>query len=150
MRNTHISQNLDLFKSNNFKTYKVMYHITTLENAKKILKNGFDVTRARLSAFGKGINLTDEIQNLKHYYDKKIKNTVILCIVGYNKLKHNSSYYSDLKSEKSKEYIKKYGHSKPKYMTVPNGYDGFSTNVGIYVMKNKKNVLPLCVIEHNL
>jgi hypothetical protein len=132
----------NFINSKKYKKYKLMYHITTLENAKSILKNGFDVSKAYAMAFGKGINLTDDINELKHYYNKKTRNAIILCIVRYNKLKYNESTYT-------KEYYEKYGFSKPTHMNVPKGYDGFY-NSDIFVMKSKKYVYPLCTLNINL
>jgi hypothetical protein len=124
-----------------YKKYKIMYHITSSENAKKILQNGFDISKSRTFAFGKGINLTSNINYLKNYYNEK-NNTIILCIVKYNKLKQN---FSDVKN---KEYLVKYGYTKPKYMSVPKGFDGFyADNSNIYVLKSKKLVHPLCIIN---
>lgn len=130
--------------SKKYKKYKIMYHITSLKNAKNILKNGFDISKSCIqsSAYGKGINLTDDINHLKHYYDKKYCNTIILCNVRYNKLKYNISKYNE-------EHMKKYGCSKPRYMKVPQGYEGFY-NGDIFVMKSKKYVNPICISNKKL
>jgi len=124
-----------------YKKYKIMYHLTTLDNAKSILKNGFDIKKSKSAAFGKGINLTDNIEHLKHYYSKLKKNTVIICLVKYNKLKFNTPIEDE-------EFLKKHGYTKPKYINVPKGYEGFY-NDDIFVMKSKKYVHPICTININ-
>jgi hypothetical protein len=142
LKNFIVNNKINNFINSNkkYKKYKMVYHITSLENSKNILKNGFDIKKSKTGAFGKGINLTDNIHHLKHYYSKNNKNTVILCIIKYNKLKYNTSNIND------KEFFKKHGYSKPKYMYAPIGYEGLY-NDDIYVMKNKKYVLPLCTIN---
>lgn len=124
-----------------YKTYKVMYHITTNSNAKNIIKNGFDTSKAQCNAFGKGINLTDKLEDLKNYHDKT-HTVVILCLVRYNKLLLNIS-------TKKRVTCNTGSYSKPKYMNVPTGYDGFSTTGSIFVIKNKRNVHPLCTFEYS-
>lgn len=124
-----------------YKNYKIMYHITSFRNAKNILENGFDLKKIKSAAFGRGINLTNDIQHLKHYYSKFNKNTVIMCMVKYNKLKYNTSIEDE-------EFLKKHGYSKPKYMNIPKGYEGFY-NHDIFVMKNNKYVHPICILDIN-
>lgn len=47
-----------------------MFHITSLENAKQIMKNNFDIKKCKTHAFGIGVNLSDNMEHLKKYYDK--------------------------------------------------------------------------------
>ena len=58
-----------------------MYHITRLEYAKDILKNNFDVKKLKICAFGKGINMKNDLNHLKHYYSKNKNNTVVVSLV---------------------------------------------------------------------
>ena len=55
---------------------------------------------------------------------------------------YNTSYYNDINSEQSKNYIKKPGFSRPKYLNIPKNYDGF-INDDIYVIKKNKLIFPL-------
>ena len=135
----HINENINSFISSSYKHYKIMYHITSSTNAASIMKGGFDVTKSRTFAFGKGINLTSNKDHLERYRSN-INNTVILCIIRYNKLKYNTSDRSD------RDFLKKHGYTKPRLLNVPKGYDGFR-NRDIFVMKNKSNVFPICIID---
>ena len=128
-----------------YKNYKILYHVTKYKYAKNILENGFDISKSKNRAFGKGINLTDDILHLKHYINNEF-NTIIICIVKYNKLKLNNPYYKNIDSIQSKKYIDKYGYSKPSYMYVPREYDGFYWK-NIYVIKSKKLIYPLSLIK---
>ncbi len=135
----------NFMKRGKFRKFQIMYHITSSKNAKSILKNGFDLTLSKSFAFGRGVNLTPAIDHLKEYYSNQ-KNTVIVCMVKYNKLKYNSPYYNDFFSEESKAYFKKHEYSRPKYMNIPPGYDGFHWGREIRVMR-KKLVKPLIAIK---
>ena len=134
--------NINTFiNSKKYKNYKILYHITTEINAKKILKNNFNIKKSISHAFGKGINMTDNLEHLKYYKNKKI-NSIIVSLVKYNKLKLNKPYYNNINCKKSTEYIEKYGYSKPTYLTVPKNYNGF-INDDIYVIKNNKYIFPI-------
>jgi len=130
-----------------YKKYKILYHITTYKNAKNILKNGFNLSKSKKRAFGKGINLTDNYKHLFHYYNKKNVNTVVVSLVKYNKLIYNPPFYTSKDSNNSSKYFAKHGHTKPTYMIVPKGYEGFKYD-SIYVMKSKKFVFPLFLFNY--
>ena len=140
---------INSFINSKYKKYKIAYHITTFKNAQNILKNGFDVSKSKSFAFGKGINLTTDINHLKHYYYENT-NIIILCIIRYNKLKYNTPLNDKEYLKKygigAEEYIKKYKSSNVRYMDVPKGYEGFY-NDDIIVMKNKKYVHPVCTLN---
>ena len=135
-----INENIQNFiKSKSYRHYKIMYHITKHDRAKDIMKNGFDISLQKHFSLGRGINLTDEMEFLEKF-SSDTYNTVIMCIVRYNKLKLNTSYPADRK------FLETHGYTKPKYMNVPSGYDGFKAHISpIYVIKNKSNVHPLCI-----
>lgn len=138
--NIQYNKNISTFFSSTkkYKHYKIMFHITSQTNANNILKNGFDISKSKRGAFGVGINLCNKINDVLNYCNKNC-NTIIVCMVKYNKLKKNST------NEKTMEYSNdnKYWYTKPEYTYVPKKYDGFFTNVDIYVMRSKKNVCPL-------
>ena len=99
--NNNINKVNNFINSNEkYKTYKIVYHITSSNNATQILKNGFDVKKATTMAFGRGINLSDDKKQLGHYYNKNNNNTIILCLIRYNNLKYNES------NPNNKEYYK--------------------------------------------
>jgi hypothetical protein len=136
----------DFLTKNKKRNYQIMYHITSQKNAKLILKNGFDLSKGKTFAFGRGINLTNDIKHLQHY-SNKIINTIVLCIVKYNRLKHNPPYYKNRKSKESQEYLQKHGFTRPTYMNIPPTYDGFSyKSANIYVLKEKL-VYPLLLLK---
>jgi len=136
--NIQYNQNIAKFFSSTkkYKHYKIMFHITSQTNATNIIKNGFDTSKSKRGAFGIGINLSNKINHVLNYYNQNC-NTIIVCMVKYNKLKKNST------NNENKEYINQYEHSRPEYMYVPKKYDGFFTDFNIYVMRSKKNVCPL-------
>jgi len=136
--NIQYNKNIATFFSSTkkYKHYKIMFHITSQTNATNILKNGFDTSKSKRGAFGIGINLSNKINHLLNYCNKNC-NTIIVCMVKYNKLKKN------LTNSENKEYFNQHEHSRPDYMYVPKKYDGFFTDFNIYVMRSKKNVCPL-------
>ncbi len=131
-------------QKNSKKKYKIMYHATSEKNAKSILKNGFDLSKSKTFAFGRGINLTNSIQHLNHYLDKT-NNTILVCLVKYNKLKYNPPYYKNIKSKECQEFLQKHGYTKPSFMKIPTNYDGFYYH-DIFVMK-KTSVKPFLSIK---
>ena len=114
---------------------KIMYHITSKENAESILKNGFNINLSKRGAFGTGINLTTDINHLKHYYNNK-KNYIVICKVKYNKRKFNTS---------GPEMINKYT-TKPKYDFPQKGYDVlYAKGPEIYVIPNTNQIYPVLI-----
>jgi hypothetical protein len=143
-----INQNINKFmKKGEYENYKILYHITKLEYAKSILKNNFDVKKAKNCAFGIGINMSDDISHLKTYYDKKINNTVVVSLVKYNKLLFNEPYYKDMHCEESQKYLEKHGYTKPTYLKCPKSYDGFIYN-DIYVIRKSSLIHPLFICNY--
>ena len=136
--NIQYNKNLATFFSSTkkYKYYKIMFHITSQTNANNIMKNGFDTSKSKRGAFGMGINLSNKINHLLNYCNTNC-NTIMVCMVKYNKLKKNST------NSENKEYFNQHEHSRPDYMYVPKKYDGFFTDFNIYVMRSKKNVCPL-------
>ncbi len=129
----------------NFNKYKgkiveKMFHITTKENAEKILKEGFDPTRSRTKAFGEGVNFSNNLEELSTYQTKKV-NCIIVSLVKYNKKKLNTSdIYNPVIG---KNEFGKFGYSKPKYMHPPKGYDALYSGDYIYVIPNKDQIYPM-------
>lgn len=134
-KNNTMFDKFNLYKS---KKSKLMYHITSEENAIKILNNGFDVSLSKRGAFGKGINLTTEINHLKHYYNKKL-NYIVVCIVKFNKKQNNSSGPEIIK-DNGEEY------TKPKYVKPSKGYDIlYVPGPEIYVAPKTEQVYPILI-----
>ena len=139
--NKNIKNITKFINSKKYKNYKILYHITTENNAKNILKNNFNIKKSKNHSFGIGINMTDNIKHLKYYQNKKL-NSIIVCLVKYNKLKFNPTYYDNINCKESIDYIKKYGYSRPTYLKAPKNYNGF-VNDDIYVIKNNKYIYPI-------
>lgn len=134
--NNTILDKFSLYKS---KKSKLMYHITSEENAINILNNGFDIRLSKKGAFGKGINLTTDINHLKHYYNKKT-NYIIVCIVKFNKKQNNSSNNNIIIKEDGVSY------SKPKYIIPSKGYDIlYVSGPEIYVAPKTEQVYPILI-----
>jgi hypothetical protein len=131
--------NLLLNKYNLYKAKytKIMYHITSEKNAESILQNGFNINLSKRGAFGTGINLTTDINHLKHYYNNKI-NYVVICKVKYNKRKFNIS---------GPEMIDKYT-TKPKYDFPLKRYDAlYVKGPEIYVISNTDQIYPVLITK---
>ena len=43
--------NINKFINSKYKHYKILYHITSLKNAKNILLNNFDIKKSKTHAF---------------------------------------------------------------------------------------------------
>ena len=129
--------------SSSFKNYKAenilqMFHLTNLQNAKKILTEGFNPQLSKVGAFGLGINLSTTIEDLEHYFDEN-NNILLTCLVKFNKKKENFS-------KRNKNYWNKYHSTKPNFITPPPGFDAlFSEN--IYVIPKKEQVYPILISE---
>jgi len=134
-KNNTILDKFSLYKSKNS---KLMYHITSQENAINILNNGFDISLSKRGAFGIGINLTTNINHLKHYYNNK-NNYIVVCIVKFNKKQKNSSG-PDIIRENGEEY------TKPKYVKPSKGYDIlYVPGPEIYVAPKTEQVYPILI-----
>jgi hypothetical protein len=128
---------LNKYKSYNANNDIIMYHITSKKNAESILKNGFNIELAKRGAFGKGINLTTDMNHLHHYYSNK-SNYIVVCKVKYNKRKLNSS---------GPEMIDKYT-TKPKYDYPLKGYDAlYVKGPEIYVIANTDQIYPVFICK---
>ena len=144
--NTNPPKQFNLYKA---KTYKVMFHLTSKINAESILNNGFDITKSKLGAFGYGINLSTDINHLKHYYEQNKSDYLIICNVKFNKKKVNSTELNNngnmkwiLNSEGEKL------HTKPIYSKVPKGYDAlYVKGPEIYVIPNSEQVYPIMICK---
>jgi hypothetical protein len=124
---------------------KIMFHITDAKSAKKILKYNFDISKSKSHCFGKGANMSDNIEHLKHYYTAKNKNTIIISLVKYNNQKLN-----DLTAKTNKDVekqINKYGYTLPTFMKPPKGYDILYNDDVFVFPKPKKQICPLFTIN---
>jgi len=118
-----------------------MFHLTNLQNAKRILSEGFNPNLAKTGAFGLGINLSTTIEDLEIYSNNK-NNILLTCLVKYNKKRENFSNVTN------KNFFQKHGYTKPKFIKPPEGYDAlFSEN--IYVIPHKEQVYPMMMSKIN-
>ncbi len=128
-----------------------MYHITSYENAKLILQNGFDVSKSHRGAFGLGINLSSDINHLRHYYNKDKTNYIIKCNVKFNKEKKN---YTQQNSKGNMKWVKNNKgvdiYTKPKYTKPPKGYNSlYVPGPEIYVIPTSQQVYPSLIGKVN-
>ena len=117
-----------------------MYHITSKDNATKILEEGFNINLSKMGAFGKGINLTTDILHLLHYYNinNEEENYIVVCKVKFYKKMLNTS---------GPEMIDEY-NTKPKFETPPKGYDAlYVKGPEIYVIPNSEQIKPLYIAK---
>jgi len=128
------------FENYQAKNIYQMFHLTNLQNARKILSNGFNPQLSKRGAFGIGINLSTTIEDLNPYFDET-NNILLTCLVKFNKKKENFS-------RKNKNYWNKFGSTKPNFITPPPGYDALF-NDNIYVIPNKEQVFPLIMSKIN-
>lgn len=140
-------KDINTFIKKNKKYFKILYHITSHKHAINILKNNFDINKSKYHAFGKGINFSDNLKHLRHYYSKN-KNYVVVSLVKYNKLKYNTSYYNDINCNESMRYLKKHRFTRPLMIHPPSGYDGF-INDDIYVIKSNKLIYPIFITKYD-
>lgn len=145
--NVFVNNNDTLVKKyNNYKASNsmIMYHITTKKNAESILKNGFDISLAKIGAFGLGINLTTDLKHLKIYNRmNKLNNYIITCSVKFNKKQRNIS--GKMITDENG-----YSYTKPKHITPSKGYDIlYNKETEIYVVPLSNQVLPLFIYEIN-
>jgi len=138
--NIKLSKNKTLLKK--YKSYdgsseKIMYHITSKENAENILNNGFDISKSKRGAFGIGINLTTDIKHLKHYYNSET-NYIVYCKVKLNNAMKNTS---------GPEMIDEWT-TKPLYDQPPAGYDAlYVPGPEIYVIPSSDQVYPILIAK---
>ena len=138
MRNG-VKTKYDAYGCNEHINELTMYHITSKDNAIKILENGFDVNLSKRGAFGKGINLTTDIFNLCNYYNKTNEddNYIVVCKVKFLKKMFNTS---------GPEKMNDGYTTKPKFETPPEGYDAlYGSGPEIYVIPNSDQVMPLYI-----
>lgn len=68
----------------------VHFHMTSLQSASTIMKDGFDPSRARSKAFGHGINMSTEFEEV-HRYAPDDEACIIFCIARYTRAMPNES-----------------------------------------------------------
>jgi hypothetical protein len=131
-----------------FKLPKILllYHLTKTSNVESICKNGFNINMSKIRAFGKGVNLASNIMHLKNYYNMhKNKNgsvSIIVCQVCVKNYHENFSDFTD------KKFIKKFGYSKPLYITPKKGYDSmYAVKKNIWIIPSSSRIYPSYVIE---
>lgn len=121
-----------------------LYHATTKSAARSIIQNGFDISRSKRNAFGRGANFATNPKYLTHYK----KSTIITCLVRYNKKIPNPPFKFTSHIEQQK-YIAKHGHTKPTYMSPPPNSDLLYYN-NIYVVPNSVQILPIQITHLKL
>jgi len=116
----------------------IMYHMTSLQSASTIMKDGFDPSKARSKAFGYGINVSTELEEVLRYAPDH-EACILFCIARYTRAMPNDSDCTQMVHEVCNDG-RKVSYSKPKYMYPPLGYD-------IYVFPSSEQVVPLFLIR---
>lgn len=128
---------------------KWMYHLTTNENAVRISKEGFSIEKAKMKAFGKGINLCTSIQDVvgfhKIYKNKSNIYSILICRVAYLKPHPNSSDASRIITNLDGSFF-----TSPKYMSPKKGFDCMYSDrpyKKIWVIPSKSRVYPAYILK---
>ena len=74
----------------NHPTRVIMYHMTSRKSAMEIIRDGFDPKRARTKAFGAGINVSSEFNEVLRYAPDD-EHCIIFCMVTYRRAMPNES-----------------------------------------------------------
>ena len=123
----------------------IMYHMTSRKAAMKIMQDGFDPKRARSKAFGEGINVSSEMNEVLQYAPKDDVPCIIFCMVTYHRAIPNDSDCKQMIHEVSEDGTEAW-FSKPKYMHPPPGYDALCYD-DIYVFPLSEQVIPMFMVS---
>ena len=121
----------------------IMYHMTSKKAALNIMKHGFDPKRARIKAFGDGINVSSEFNEVLRYAHDD-EPCIIFCMVTYHRAMSNESDVTQMIHEVREDGAKLW-YSKPTYMHPPQGYDALCCD-DIYVFPSSEQVIPIFFI----
>jgi hypothetical protein len=122
----------------------IMYHMTSRKSAQNIMKHGFDPKRARTKAFGAGINVSSEFNEVLRYAPDD-EPCIIFCIVTYHRGKPNESDVTQMIHEVCEDGAEVW-YSKPTYMHPPPGFDALYCD-DIYVFPSSAQVIPIFFIQ---
>ena len=147
IKNKKLKKNFDneilkFYNKNQNVKFKILYRISSVENALNIVENGFNSKYSKLRAFGKGINLTSTIDDLLYYVNMKKNNNnnfaIIVCKVVISK-----THINDPANNNNKIFHNKYGYSKPTYMGIKKGFNAMHNSYKIiWVIPSGKRIYP--------
>jgi hypothetical protein len=128
---------------------KLMYHLTSVENALEISKHGFKIQKSRMRAFGKGVNLCLSMDDVlgfhKIYRNKKNLYSVIVCQVVYYKAHANSSNDIKIITNADGSYF-----TAPKFMTPKKNFDSMYSDrpyKKIWIIPSQARVYPSFILN---
>jgi hypothetical protein len=121
----------------------IMYHITSRKSAMEIMRDGFDPKRAKTKAFGAGINVSSEFNEVLRYAPDD-EPCIIFCIVTYHRAMLNESDVTQMIHEVCEDGAEVW-YSKPTYMHPPWGYNVLCCDK-IWVFPSSEQVIPIFFI----
>ena len=107
------------------------------------VSNGFDPKRARTKAFGAGINVSSEFNEVLRYAPDD-EPCIIFCIVTYHRAMLNESDVTQMIHEVREDGAEVW-YSKPTYMHPPWGYNVLCCDK-IWVFPSSEQVIPIFFI----
>jgi hypothetical protein len=122
----------------------VMFHMTSFSSALRIMKDGFDPSKARTKAFGHGINVSADLMEVLRYAPDNDA-CIIVCIVRYTRAMPNESDCTQMIHEVYDDGSEVF-YTKPKYMYPPEGYDALCYD-DIYIFPSSEQVVPFFIIR---
>ena len=132
--------------------HKLMFHITNRKSAREIAKNGFDISKSKLMAFGRGVNLCKDLQGVIKFHpmhaSRKGLSTIIVCQVQIGKSHGNRSF-----DEQVVELPDGNIYSKPEFYKPKIGFDCMyseSPHKEIWIIPSSARVYPSFLIDIKL
>ena len=132
--------------------HKLMFHITNRFAAREIAKVGFDISKSKLKAFGRGVNLCSELSdviNFHHMHASKLGlSTIIVCQVQIGKSHANKSFDDQIVKLPDGNI-----YSKPEYYKPKKGFDSMyseSPYKKIWIIPSSARVYPSFLIDIKL
>ncbi|HEY1078731.1 MAG TPA: hypothetical protein VGE46_01490 [Bdellovibrio sp.] len=121
---------------------RILFHITSQENAKKIIDTGFKVNLAKTSAFGKGIYFAETASNAFRYANRHKKKALLVCKVVVGRAHENKSDLSKVIN----------GYSKPDRLIPRKGFSsmfGGKKETRVWVVPAGGRILPLYLVLYS-
>jgi hypothetical protein len=119
---------------------RILYHGTSVANGQNIMASGFKIPRGPGgSAFGKGVNLTPDLEHSLMYTPRDGESCTLVCRVAIGKMHENTSRKAVGRQD-----------TVPDFMRPKRGYDAMTGAAGkIIVVPAVSRVLPMRMIVHS-
>jgi hypothetical protein len=130
----------DSDRGNNRSAQRFAYHTTSCAAARSIAENGFDPSRARSVAFGRGVNLGTSTEQALLYASAAGTTCTLVCAVAVGRSHANRSMVREGDAG---------GDTVPLHMHPRPGFDSMHGARGrILVVPDPARVLPLVAVSH--